>query len=110
MRFCPECQARLKPSGDDVVVCPKCGYKDRKKGSSEGKSVTEVKQVSGSNASLKVMDPDEKQEEVSTINIDCPKCGNDTAEWWMQQTRSADEATTRFYRCTKCKHTWRDYS
>ncbi|MGH9996735.1 MAG: transcription factor S, partial [Nitrososphaeraceae archaeon] len=25
-------------------------------------------------------------------------------------TRSADEATTQFYRCTKCSHTWRNYS
>jgi DNA-directed RNA polymerase subunit M len=30
--------------------------------------------------------------------------------WWMLQTRSADEATTQFFRCTKCKHTWRNYS
>ncbi|MGB7679260.1 MAG: hypothetical protein WBL49_10670 [Nitrososphaeraceae archaeon] len=28
----------------------------------------------------------------------------------MLQTRSADEATTQFYRCTKCGHTWRNYS
>ncbi|MGC2430674.1 MAG: hypothetical protein WA393_06530 [Nitrososphaeraceae archaeon] len=28
----------------------------------------------------------------------------------MLQTRSADEATTQFYRCTKCNHTWRNYS
>ncbi|MEW5840781.1 transcription factor S [Nitrososphaera sp.] len=106
MRFCPQCQARLKPSGESVV-CPKCGYKSRKE-ASEGKSVTEVKQVSGSNASLKVMD-DEKPA-LPTINIPCPQCGNDTAVWWMLQTRSADEATTQFFRCTKCNHTWRNYS
>ncbi|MCE2508324.1 MAG: RPA12/RPB9/RPC11 RNA polymerase family protein, partial [Nitrosopumilaceae archaeon] len=32
------------------------------------------------------------------------------AVWWMLQTRSADEPTTQFYRCTGCGHTWRDYS
>jgi DNA-directed RNA polymerase subunit M len=97
----------MKPSGDDIV-CPKCGYK-AKKGASEGKSVTEVKQVSGGNASLKVMEDDDKPD-LPTINIPCPQCNNNTAVWWMLQTRSADEATTQFFRCTKCNHTWRNYS
>ncbi|MDP6459515.1 MAG: transcription factor S, partial [Candidatus Hydrothermarchaeota archaeon] len=30
--------------------------------------------------------------------------------WWLLQTRKADESETRFYRCTKCKFTWREYS
>jgi len=40
----------------------------------------------------------------------CPKCGNDEAFFWTAQMRAADEAETRFFRCTKCKHTWREYS
>ena len=40
----------------------------------------------------------------------CESCGHDEAVWWMFQTRSADEPTTRFYRCQKCKYTWRDYT
>lgn len=71
--------------------------------------MTEVKAPTGSKASLKVLEGDEK-EELPSINIACPKCDNNTAVWWMLQTRSADEATTQFFRCTKCKHTWRNYS
>ena len=46
----------------------------------------------------------------STIKIDCEKCHNQEGVWWSLQTRSADEPETRFYRCVKCNHTWRDYT
>ncbi|RLG10996.1 MAG: transcription factor S, partial [Thaumarchaeota archaeon] len=39
----------------------------------------------------------------------CPKCGNREAYYWAVQTRSADEPMTRFFRCTKCGYTWREY-
>ena len=54
-----------------------------------------------------------KERKLSTMprtKIVCEKCGNDEAYWWMVQTRSIDESMTQFYRCTKCEHTWRDYS
>merc|ERR1712142_616862 len=40
----------------------------------------------------------------------CEKCGNTKAYFRVQQTRSADEPSTRFYRCTepKCCHNWRE--
>jgi DNA-directed RNA polymerase subunit M len=59
---------------------------------------------------LRVLDTENTTEALPTINIECPKCKNNLAVWWMLQTRSADEATTQFYRCTKCNHTWRNYS
>ena len=42
--------------------------------------------------------------------VECPKCGNTEAYYWTIQTRSGDEAETKFHKCTKCKHTWRDYN
>ena len=39
----------------------------------------------------------------------CPKCDNNEAYYWTVQTRRGDEGATEFYRCTKCKHTWRNY-
>ncbi|MCK5109548.1 MAG: transcription factor S, partial [Methanosarcinales archaeon] len=39
----------------------------------------------------------------------CEECGNTTAYWWLRQLRSADESETRFFRCTKCGRTWREY-
>lgn len=52
---------------------------------------------------------DEGEEGLPTTEIDCEECGHDTAYWWMEQTRAADEPATRFYRCTECSHTWRVY-
>jgi DNA-directed RNA polymerase subunit M len=39
----------------------------------------------------------------------CPQCEHSKAYFWLQQTRAADEPPTQFFRCTKCKHVWREY-
>ena len=56
-----------------------------------------------------VLEGSEGQEALPTIEAKCEKCGHGEAVWWMLQTRSADEPTTQFYRCTSCGHTWRNY-
>lgn len=37
----------------------------------------------------------------------CPKCSNNRAAFHELQTRSADEAATFFYMCTKCQYKWK---
>jgi len=41
------------------------------------------------------------------VKNNCPKCGHKEAETWQIQMRSSDEPATHFFRCIKCKHTWR---
>jgi transcription factor S len=43
------------------------------------------------------------------VEFPCPKCKNPESYFWTKQTRAGDEAETRFYKCVKCKHTWRIY-
>lgn len=43
------------------------------------------------------------------VKVKCEKCGHDEAYWWTRQTRGADEPMTRFFRCTRCNHVWREY-
>lgn len=90
------------------LTCKKCGYnesaqsvKSNASSSSSSKEAKPLIQVLGEGDDISTM---------STIKILCPKCGYDTAVWWMLQTRSADEPTTQFYRCVRCNHTWRHYA
>jgi len=101
MEFCPECGAMLLPQSDKLKC--NCGFT---------KDLSDTKKY---DLSEKIESKDTvimKGEEVSTLpttNVTCPKCGHGKASWWLQQTRSADEAETRFLRCLSCKNTWREY-
>ena len=104
MKFCPDCEVRLKKDhSTSSLSCPKCGYSET--GSKETKKETKEEIPE-----LNVFEENEGKETLPSIKIDCEKCGNNEAVWWMLQTRSADEPTTQFYRCTKCSYTWRKYA
>ncbi|MBS3055577.1 MAG: hypothetical protein J4452_03755 [Candidatus Aenigmarchaeota archaeon] len=55
------------------------------------------------------MGKDEGLGELPKTHIVCPNCEHGEAAWWMQQTRSADEPPTLFYKCIKCGYGWRSY-
>ena len=104
MKFCPDCEVRLKKDNNtSSISCPKCGY-------SESGSKVPKKETKEEQFALNILAENEAKETLPSIKIDCEKCGNNEAVWWMLQTRSADEPTTQFYRCTKCRHTWRNYA
>ena len=104
MKFCPNCEVKLKKS-DFELICPKCNYVEGKDNKQTTKTVQEEQ-----TSEFNVLAENEGEEALPTIKIECEKCKNDEAVWWMLQTRSADEPTTQFYRCTKCRYTWRNYA
>jgi len=109
MKFCPNCETRLRLKFDEnQVVCPKCGFTITEQEPTVTINVSNV--TTQEHNALRVLDAENNTEVLPTINIECPKCNNNLAVWWMLQTRSADEATTQFFRCIKCNHTWRNYS
>ena len=62
-----------------------------------------------SSSDIRIVEPDKVPEpDPITDAVECPKCGNKQAFWWIVQTDSADEPSTQFFRCTKCNHTWRN--
>ena len=106
MKFCPNCDIRLrKNSGNTTLSCSKCDYTEGDSKKSEEQKISEEPQ-----SDFMVLDENEGKDVLHTIEIECEKCGNNQAVWWMLQTRSADEPTTQFYRCTKCSYTWRNYA
>ena len=82
--------------------CARCDYKHQ----------TEIKLESSQKMTAKprVACINEEDSEVRPIiNTPCKKCENQQAYFWSKQTRSGDEAETRFFKCTKCGHQWREY-
>ena len=103
--FCPKCGAILRPkvkAGKKVLMCGSCEFSK----SSEGESFSFSEKVE---KAKKVEVMHESAEMLPKVRTTCSKCDNDTAYYWTQQTRSADEPETRFFKCTKCSHTWREY-
>ena len=107
MEFCPNCEVRLK-NDNGLLSCPKCEYVKKEKIDKPTKKKSE--EVSSEFLVMEESDLNQAKGLESTIKIDCEKCHNQEGVWWTFQTRSADEPETKFYRCTKCNYTWRDYT
>ena len=108
MRFCEKCGNLLivKRGRKSVhLVCRKCGRQYKTK----GEKITIAETMHEKKKGVVVMGKDEGVAELPTTKIMCPKCENMEAHWWMQQTRTADEPPTLFYRCKKCGYSWRSY-
>jgi DNA-directed RNA polymerase subunit M len=102
--FCPECKSLLMSSGGQLK-CRKCGYIRKIEGTDNMKKKVDRRE----NEITIVDDEGEKMKTLPTIQIRCPKCDNNLAFWWLRQLRAADESEVRFFRCTECSHTWRQY-
>ncbi len=111
MEFCPKCGSMMRPrreAGKVELYCPNCGYvKGIGDAASSYRFVKEIKHAP--DKGIIVVDESKLPRVLPVTRAECPKCGNTEAYWWMVQTRRGDEAPTRFFRCTKCGYTWREY-
>jgi len=111
VEFCPECSNLLRKElldGHPSLAC-KCGYhQDIKVDDVEVKNNIQKKKEALAN-NLIIVSEEDKIAVHPIVPKDCPKCANGEAEAWQEQTRSADEPSTSFFRCTKCKFTFREY-
>ncbi|MBD3195836.1 MAG: transcription factor S [Candidatus Lokiarchaeota archaeon] len=109
--FCPECGSLLRKrtkDGTKYLVC-KCGFEEELELDKKELEKKIQKKKEDLEKNLIIVNQEDKISVHPTVNRICPKCGHDKAEAWQEQTRSADEPSTSFFRCLKCKHTWREY-
>ncbi len=110
MQFCDECGQLMRPQdvdGKTILACANGHTKDIE-GAAEDYTI-EASYERGVTDEI-IIDDGTSDSTPSATDRFCKKC--DTVRPtvnWIQQTRSADEAPTRFYKCTICGTTEREY-
>jgi len=110
--FCPKCGSIMIPvreNGQKILRCRRCGYKvDPSKKPEFMKLFRSTSEIEhGPKHEFIII-----EKEITTLpktKVICPKCGNNEAYFRLEQTRSADEPSTRIFTCTNCGYTWREY-
>jgi len=102
MTFCPKCGSLLVPKKNKKNISCSCGYvrKEPLDISLNEKVQTQQK--------IEVLNEQDELKTLPLTDVDCPQCKHTKARFWTAQTRAADEAETRFFRCENCHHVWRD--
>lgn len=100
MEFCPKCGAVLIQKRKNYG-CARCDYSTKEK--------LKIKTSEKIEEKTKVAIVKKEMNTLPIVVEKCKKCGNDKAYFWTIQTRAGDEAETKFFKCTKCDHTWREY-
>jgi DNA-directed RNA polymerase subunit M len=116
MEFCPKCGSRLVPKKTKTekkikisLVCRNGDY--TKKETKKTLIIPVLKNKENPKKFVAVISKKEqKLKTLPTIKVECPKCGNKKVYVWQLQTRGVDESSTQFMRCTKCDHTFREYT
>ena len=92
MQFCPKCGAILVQKRKNYG-CPRCNYTTKEK------VKIQIREKIGEKQKVAVI-KDKDVDVLPKVEAECSKCGNKYAYFWTSQTRSGDEAETKFYRCT----------
>jgi DNA-directed RNA polymerase subunit M len=115
MEFCEYCGSRLVPkrvnSGKQALMMMVCTQCEFKKQESNAKAMISTRIIEHSPKQLvAVIGKEEQLSVLPTLHMDCPRCGNNTANVWQVQTRGSDESSTQFFRCLRCGYTFREYT
>lgn len=104
--FCPKCSSLLVPKKGHSKVAFYCSKCDKRY---YPKDNLKVKEKRGKKKDKVIFMQSGKNDVLPKTTSDCPKCKNNKAYYWIVQTRASDEPPTKFLKCVKCEHRWRDY-
>jgi DNA-directed RNA polymerase subunit M len=111
--WCDECGSlmyHLKKGGKSVLTCKRCGFTKEPDGEINDEAFTISTKIRHSEKDrIEIIKDNGLKAMPTTKEAQCPKCNNREIAYWQVQTRGADEGMTTFYRCIKCKFTWRAY-
>ncbi|ELZ08541.1 transcription termination factor Tfs [Halovivax asiaticus JCM 14624] len=107
MQFCDECGSMMKPEGDQLV-CAACGAAIDRDREREADFVTTETQTG--DELIETEENADFEGKPKATDVRCDQCGTEEAWYYIQQTASADEPPTRFFKCTECGHKWRGYN
>jgi DNA-directed RNA polymerase subunit M len=102
MEFCPKCGAVLIQKRKNAG-CARCNYSSK-----DGLNIKTSEKIDAK-SDIAVISKKDQSSSLPIVSEKCKKCGNEKAYFWTIQTRAGDEAETKFFKCTKCEHTWREY-
>jgi len=108
--FCPDCSNLLRKKKRDGIIyliC-KCGYQKKLETNESVIKKTVTKKKKALEKNLLIISEEDRISVYPKVSKICPKCGYTEAEAWQRQMRSADEPSTSFFKCVKCKYTWRE--
>jgi DNA-directed RNA polymerase subunit M len=108
--FCPDCSSLLRKNNRDGIIyliC-KCGYQKRVENNESVIKQTVIKKKKALEKNLLIISEEDRISVHPKVSRICSKCGHTEAEAWQRQMRSADEPSTSFFKCIKCKYTWRE--
>lgn len=103
MNFCSKCGAIMLPKkeGNKTYLICANGHKEETK--------QDVKRIEKIDVKREVHVVEKDFETLPEDNdVECPKCHSKGAYYWTKQMRGGDEPETTFYKCKKCKYTWRE--
>lgn len=109
MMFCPVDKALMRPV-QGKLTCPKCGHREAPRAGELVVKGEPVEMTRNKFSEIGIIDDPGKFEEAFwpiDSSVQCGRCQNWGAYYQLRQTRKADEPTTRFYQCTKCKQKWK---
>ena len=103
IEFCPKCKTLMLPS-KKTATCPRC----RSRVKAQKSDIVIKEKITKSVKEKVAKRAKEIEATFPTAKEECPKCKNKKAYWWVQRVRGGeDEPETQFFRCTKCRYTWR---